>query len=98
MTESSGTAMLIAYPRPPRGDVSFGPMPDRRARSWRSLSRFAPGGKGTVRVKETELGAEERRLANFVDFIGEGRGSQTLANFAMVEAGFRLWIRESAFG
>jgi len=32
----------------------------------------------TVRVKETELGAEERRLANFVDFIGEGRGSQAL--------------------
>jgi hypothetical protein len=26
----------------------------------------------TLRLKETELHAEERRLANFVDFIGEG--------------------------
>lgn len=32
----------------------------------------------TVRTKEAELDAEERRLANFVDFIGEGRGSQAL--------------------
>jgi hypothetical protein len=32
----------------------------------------------TLRTKEVELGAEERRLANFVDFIGEGRGSQAL--------------------
>ena len=33
----------------------------------------------TLRLKEAELHAEERRLANFVDFIGEGRGSRTLA-------------------
>jgi len=33
----------------------------------------------TLRLKETELNAEERRLVNFVDFIGEGRGSRTLA-------------------
>ena len=33
----------------------------------------------TIRLKETELTAEERRLANFVDFIGEGRGSRALA-------------------
>jgi site-specific DNA recombinase len=33
----------------------------------------------SIRLKETELTAEERRLANFVDFIGEGRGSRTLA-------------------
>jgi len=33
----------------------------------------------TVRLKETELAIEERRLANFVDFIGEGRGSRSLA-------------------
>jgi site-specific DNA recombinase len=32
-----------------------------------------------IRLKETELAAEERRLANFIDFIGEGRGSRTLA-------------------
>ena len=33
----------------------------------------------TIRLKEPELDAEERRLANFVEFIGEGRGSQALA-------------------
>ncbi len=33
----------------------------------------------TLQLKQTELHAEERRLANFVDFIGEGRGSRTLA-------------------
>ena len=33
----------------------------------------------TVRVKEAELGAEERRLGNFLDFIGEGHGSEALA-------------------
>ena len=45
----------------------------------------------TVRVKETELGAEERRLANFVDFIGEGRGSQALAK-ALVETERRVEV------
>jgi site-specific DNA recombinase len=34
----------------------------------------------SIRLKETELTAEERRLSNFVDFIGEGRGSRTLAH------------------
>lgn len=33
----------------------------------------------TIRLKETELTSEERRLANFIDFIGEGRGSRALA-------------------
>ena len=33
----------------------------------------------SIRLKETELTAEQRRLANFVDFIAEGRGSRTLA-------------------
>jgi site-specific DNA recombinase len=33
----------------------------------------------TLKLKEAELTAEQRRLANFVDFIGEGRGSQALA-------------------
>ena len=32
----------------------------------------------TIRLKEAELSAEERRLANFLDFIGDGRGSQAL--------------------
>jgi hypothetical protein len=39
--------------------------------------------------KESELNSEERRLANFVDFIGEGRGSQTLAN-ALIETEGRV--------
>jgi hypothetical protein len=30
-----------------------------------------------LKLKESELSAEQRRLANFVDFIGEGRGSQS---------------------
>jgi hypothetical protein len=33
----------------------------------------------SIHLKEIELTAEERRFANFVDFIGEGRGSRTLA-------------------
>ncbi len=33
----------------------------------------------TIRLKEAELQAEERRLANFVEFIAEGRGSKSLA-------------------
>jgi len=32
----------------------------------------------TLKLKETELTTEQRRLANFVDFIGEGRGSSGL--------------------
>jgi len=42
-----------------------------------------------IRVKETELGSEERRLSNFLDFIGEGRGSQALAK-ALVETERRV--------
>jgi hypothetical protein len=36
-----------------------------------------------LKLKEAELSAEQRRLANFVDFIGEGRGSQALAKALM---------------
>jgi hypothetical protein len=32
----------------------------------------------SIHLKEVELSAEGRRLANFVDFIGEGRGSRSL--------------------
>jgi hypothetical protein len=32
-----------------------------------------------LKLKQAELDAEHRRLTNFVDFIGEGRGSQALA-------------------
>jgi hypothetical protein len=45
----------------------------------------------TIRVKETELVGEERRLANFVDFIGEGRESQALAK-ALVETERRVEV------
>jgi DNA invertase Pin-like site-specific DNA recombinase len=38
----------------------------------------------TLKLKEAELSAEQRRLVNFVDFIGEGRGTQALAK-ALVE-------------
>jgi site-specific DNA recombinase len=43
----------------------------------------------TLKLKEAELTTEQRRLANFVDFIGEGRGSQALAN-ALVETERRV--------
>jgi site-specific DNA recombinase len=43
----------------------------------------------TLKLKAGELAAEERRLGNFVDFIGEGRGSQALAK-ALVETERRI--------
>ncbi len=43
----------------------------------------------TLKLKEAELTAEQRRLANFVDFIGEGRGSQALGK-ALVETERRV--------
>ncbi len=43
----------------------------------------------TLKVKQAELTAEQRRMANFVDFIGEGRGSQALAK-ALVETERRV--------
>jgi site-specific DNA recombinase len=43
----------------------------------------------TLKLKEAELTAEQRRLTNFVDFIGEGRGSQALAK-ALVETERRV--------
>jgi site-specific DNA recombinase len=42
-----------------------------------------------LKLKEGELAAEQRRLANFVDFIGEGRGSQALGK-ALVETERRV--------
>jgi hypothetical protein len=42
-----------------------------------------------LKLKEAELSAEQRRLANFVDFTGEGRGSQALAK-ALVETERRV--------
>lgn len=34
----------------------------------------------TLRLKQVELTALDRKIANFVEFIGEGRGSQSLAS------------------
>jgi hypothetical protein len=42
-----------------------------------------------LKLKDAELTAEQRRLANFVDFIGEGRRSQALAK-ALVETERRV--------
>jgi hypothetical protein len=43
----------------------------------------------TLKLKDSELAAEQRWLANFVDFIGEGRGSQALAK-ALTETDRRV--------
>ena len=48
----------------------------------RVLSKDVPG---KINRKESELNSEERRLANFIDFIGDGRGSRALAK-ALTEA------------
>jgi site-specific DNA recombinase len=42
-----------------------------------------------LKLKEAELAGEQRRLGNFIDFIGEGRGSQALAK-ALVETERRV--------
>ena len=34
----------------------------------------------TIRLKEAEFDAEQRRVANFVEFVAEGRGSRALAD------------------
>ena len=47
-----------------------------------NLSRDVPE---KINRKESELSSEERRLANFIDFVGEGRGSRALAK-ALTEA------------
>ena len=43
----------------------------------------------TLKLKEAELTDEQRRMSNFVDFIGEGRGSQALAK-ALIETEHRV--------
>jgi hypothetical protein len=51
-----------------------------------------------IKLAETALNAEERRLANFVEFIGEGRGSEALAK-ALVETERRVeLLREELVG
>jgi hypothetical protein len=53
------------------------------------ISRLRSDLPETLKLKEAELSAEQRRLANFVDFAGEGRGSQALAK-ALVETERRV--------
>ncbi len=42
-----------------------------------------------LKLKQAELTAEQRRLTNFLDFIGEGRGSQALGK-ALIETERRV--------
>ena len=55
----------------------------------REVSKLNADVPATIRLREAELAAEERRLANFVDFIGEGRGSEALGK-ALVETERRV--------
>src|SRR6266511_2442609 len=43
----------------------------------------------TIRLKEAELASGERRLANFIEFVGEGRGSRAVGQ-ALVETERRV--------
>jgi hypothetical protein len=43
------------------------------------VARLYADAPETVRLKQAELQAEERKINNFVEFIGEGRGSRALA-------------------
>lgn len=43
----------------------------------------------TTQIKQSELDSEQRRLASFIDFVGEGRGNQALAK-ALVETERRV--------
>ena len=44
------------------------------------LSKANSAAPESIRLKEADLEGEERRVANFVQFIGEGRGSRALAD------------------
>jgi site-specific DNA recombinase len=55
------------------------------------IARLRADVPDALKLKEAELTGEQRRLANFVDFIGEGRGSQALAK-ALVETERRVEV------
>jgi len=44
------------------------------------VARASSEAPESIRLKEADLEGEERRVANFVEFIGEGRGSRALAD------------------
>ena len=71
------------------GDLSTDDL--RRARP---VSEFLPE---TILAKESELTSEERRLTNFVDFSGEGRGSHALTD-ALIETEGRVEALRSELG
>ena len=45
----------------------------------------------TIRLKEAEFDAEQRRVGNFVEFVAEGLGSRALAD-ALTASGKRLFL------
>ncbi len=44
-----------------------------------AVARMCSDVPETIRLKEAELQAEERRVANFIEFVAEGRGSKAVA-------------------
>src|SRR3990172_931076 len=44
-----------------------------------AVARMCSDVPETIRLKESELQAEERRVANFIEFVAEGRGSKAVA-------------------
>ena len=70
-----------------RGHHGLGERQERRLllqRVEHEIAKLRSDLPDALRLKEAELAAEERRLADFVDFIGEGPVSQALAK-ALVE-------------
>lgn len=53
-------------------------LPDVLSQVGEEIGKDAPDGPKAIRLKEAELKGEERRIANFVDFIGNGQGSPSL--------------------
>ena len=55
----------------------------------RAVSELASQAPEEIHLKDAELASEEKRLANFLDFIGEGRGSRALGA-ALLETEHRV--------
>ena len=53
------------------------------------VARASTSTPETIRLKEAECAAEQRRVANFIEFVAEGRGSRALAE-ALTESEGRL--------
>jgi site-specific DNA recombinase len=48
------------------------------------VARASAESPEVIRLKEAELAAEDRRIANFVEFVGQGKGTRALAEALMV--------------